>query len=315
MKKITDAFSIIVIVSLSLLVSCSDSSQTTTPSGNDTTSHSSNGSMSLILNHTDTLNTTGGLVIYDTSAGAMHWTLLVKGKCFVKMFMAADHIPINGETLRGVRSIWLNFKDPFVNYTSGPQDTFTVTFTSIDLANHKISMTFAEKPNDPYGYIIDHGIVTNAYLDILPDKTTSFSCTVNDVPFPKTGSRMIDSYANRTFDGGGQTLIQLSYNDKAMSFYIIPQSIKPGTYTIGGKTQGTNANGTVVMGQPGNERDVLYQTIPDMGAGTITLTDVDSVKHRLSGTFDFWATCAQTGEVLTFKNGVFTNIPFEESGY
>jgi hypothetical protein len=272
--------------------------------------------MSLILNHTDTLrSTTDALVIYDSSVGSLRWTVIGKGKYFVKCFASTDHIPTKGQTMRGVRSIWLNFKEPFDNYTSGPQDTFTVTITDIDIAAHKISMTFSEKPKNPSDYSIDDGVVTNAYFDIRPDMTASFSCTVNDTSFPKVGSILTNSYASRSFDGGGGMQIMLTYNDKAMTFDLMPQSIRPATYMLGGKTQGSSANGTVVLGQPGQERNLLYQTIPDMGAGSIVITDIDSVKHRLSGTFDFWATCPQTQEVLTFKNGIFTNIPWEDSSY
>lgn len=126
-------------------------------------------------------------------------------------------------------------------------------------------------------------------------------------------------------DFGGQTWIANS-TEAAM----LPNSIQiAGLKTTNGQTFGFALNGTTVGTYDSTSNLIAYDpnnnsngdvywavnpTNPSVSAGTVTITNIDTVNKKISGTFSFtgyWSDLSVSNiPPISFTNGIFTNIPY-----
>lgn len=92
-------------------------------------------------------------------------------------------------------------------------------------------------------------------------------------------------------------------------------------FSLNGSTPGTyDSTSNLIVYEPNNNNQTgdlywaLNPTNPNISAGSVTITSIDNVNNKVSGTFAFtgyWSDPTVTNITpIAFTNGVFTNIPF-----
>lgn len=201
--------------------------------------------------------------------------------------------------------------DPGVNpnyyYNINPANapTGSVTIQSIDTARRTITGIFSftgyySLPAENLPSIaFTNGVFTNiAYT--APPVNPGPGTELFSVDFD--GQTFIAQEADAVF--GGNSLSIGGYKANGESVVIImDETTTPGTYTDAVMSYSINENGNPGYNNAANT------------TGVLTITEVDTVNHTISGTFSFTGDYSDPTAGLpakVFTNGVFENIPYTE---
>ncbi len=137
-------------------------------------------------------------------------------------------------------------------------------------------------------------------------------------------------------NGGGEAFFKVDFNGSTWfadtaeavkytnSFQIGGLKTATGqtiAFSLNGDTPGTyDSTSNLIIYEPNNNNPTgdfywaLNPTNPNISAGSVTITSIDNVNNKVSGSFAFtgyWSDPTVTNiPPITFTNGVFTNIPF-----
>ncbi|MFV8344478.1 DUF6252 family protein [Flavobacterium sp. ZB4P13] len=210
--------------------------------------------------------------------------------------MALAYIPSNGVEGFVSEPKGSGGASDFPKYT----DTASITISSIDTANKKISGTFqftGAKFTDQTGTSIETKVMTNgSFTNISYTADTpaplgnSFSAKLDGVAFIPTNTTALNlmDKINISARRGSVETIGLSFPNTIISGTYNLESI--GTY-IGVYNKNANSDGSGIFGAD---------------TGTITITSHDKVNKKVSGTFKFSANSFFSTEKHTITEGTFS---------
>ncbi|MFP9113557.1 DUF6252 family protein [Flavobacterium sp. RHBU_3] len=172
----------------------------------------------------------------------------------------------------------------------------TVNITSINTTTHKITGTFSftgiytgdGQPN----IVFTNGIFTNiTYTGTIAEPSTgTFTVSAGGTTF--TGTSITATL--------GVGMIGIEATDASgKSVFIVVYGAETGTYT------GDN----VIMGYYASATDDIGYTSFDSEA-TVTITDIDTTNHTLTGTFSFTGMGESDTDTMEFTSGQFTDITY-----
>ena len=139
---------------------------------------------------------------------------------------------------------------------------------------------------------------------------------IEDFNNPTAGSLVFKTDFSGNTWNATQALAIVSTNSISISatkedgstFSILVDGITTGTY---------QANANIISYTPSGSNFGYWsinQTNTTENTGSITITTIDAVNHKISGTFEYkgyWSDGTTTSVIpIQFTNGVFTNIPY-----
>jgi hypothetical protein len=110
----------------------------------------------------------------------------------------------------------------------------------------------------------------------------------------------IDTLVMADVSGGDITINGFSLAGRAIDFTLVGTST--GTYQLNGLS---GNNGTYT-----DELGTTYSTGLLVDGGKINISKLDNSTHKMSGTFNFTAVSASTGDTVVITSGSFNNITF-----
>ena len=139
---------------------------------------------------------------------------------------------------------------------------------------------------------------------------------LDDFNNPSGGSMIFKTdFSGTTWNG---TAVQAVVSSNSISIGATKADGSTFTILIEGITTGTYPANTNLLAYTPVGSDYGYWSInlanPTENTGSITITNIDTVNHKISGTFDYkgyWSDATNTSIIpVQFTNGVFTNIPY-----
>jgi hypothetical protein len=204
---------------------------------------------------------------------------------------------------------WFSRPNTFTYETNG---TGSLTITKFDTVNNLVSGTFnfdatLTYPNtDPSKFIhITSGYFNDIPIDIGSYGQGTISAMIDGQPFSTaSGSYSASIRAEGDFNNIGITAWDGIQNAvSTMGFNI--WSFKPGVYAL---NNGLIGSGVAAGYNDSSSNDVGISSTKNTATGSFTLTKIDTVNHRLSGTFDFSGFDSTHGKTVHVSNGVIDNV-------
>ncbi len=176
----------------------------------------------------------------------------------------------------------------------------SITITSINTANHTISGTF-----NFVGY-------RNDVEEDAPSITFT-NGSFQNVPYTgNVGPQPTDSLFKVNIDGTLYTAddAQAAIGDGLINVAGLRGS--NGEYVavvVNGTSEGTYTEEAIMSYSASDNDDNVYSNLFSTSPGSVTISEIDTVNHTISGTFSFTGINDADDEKV-FTNGVFENVPY-----
>ncbi|HYM20462.1 MAG TPA: DUF6252 family protein [Candidatus Kapabacteria bacterium] len=184
----------------------------------------------------------------------------------------------------------------------------TVTITSFDTVNNYVTATFSLQfvaelyPGDTLA-------PTTGYFYQVPIYQGSYgqgvvTADIDGYKFSSAGGGNNFSFAFGNYNGIGMDIQAVSYDSTSgtREFLFIVPVLATGDYPL--------SNNAYQYGQYIHSVGVSSEIINGQGGaiGRITITSIDTVKQRFSGTFSLSGVDQNSGKTINVTNGVMTNV-------
>ena len=139
---------------------------------------------------------------------------------------------------------------------------------------------------------------------------------LNDFNNPSVGSMIFKAdFSGTTWNG---TAVQAVVSSNSISIGATKADGSTFTILVQGITTGTYLANANILAYTPTGSSFGYWSVnaanPTENTGSIIITNIDTVNHKISGTFNYkgyWSDGSTTSIIpVLFTNGVFTNIPY-----
>lgn len=138
----------------------------------------------------------------------------------------------------------------------------------------------------------------------------TFKAKVNGVDFMAASDGIIGDFSTSAI-GNELNIVGLSSNGKSITIQLINPSI--GTFEASYNVSNLNILQYFDSSLGTNGTFISYNQTSDTSDGTVTITHFDRTTNKVSGTFSFTGFNPIDSSTKQITNGVFNNIPFENT--